>query len=616
MADYYSNYTRDSDHHITSKNSDGDSLLDGKRRVTLSDYKSARSNQITRENGERNTEANGNVEPGNEMEELKRLLGTNLDSGHMDIDIKSFANLPPETPGGSGCNSPPPVSWEANTNSGNNSSKGHRGDDDNNSNHHHHHRSQRRISHRDRRNISNSSSHYQRHRSRSRDDDDSSRHRRRSPSPHRRGSSHRDEGGDDESRRRSRRDRRYSKSHQSASRDRVSGNTILSMRAVFPYEDGGIIIGLRGAHLNKLRRTIPEVTWNISTESNDKQDRVLEIKGTIEQIADAYCTLANHFISQSVHIDYPLPAHPSHPRENVDTEQPFVAIRILLPHKTCGAVIGRNSETLIETRIKCRARRLYVYRDRIPDTRERVVEIIGTPSSVRQTLLELGSQVERALKDDQADSLLYRPRRNGIRNFLRSQDVQESKITLEPINRSSTKDAKSPLSERRRRRRSRRGEEDGGRGNEKSARSRTRSRSRSPKRRRAQSRSRSPSLSIKASRHGESQHHPDSRSKPNKENNHRLRYSNEARDERYSPPPKDDRYDRHDSSQLNADEAMDEERGVVDDAGYSSSSSSWDIPSHNRRGTNYIDTDTTEAEAATDSVFLNNQTANPPPVDD
>ncbi|KAJ1926402.1 hypothetical protein EC988_010304, partial [Linderina pennispora] len=80
---------------------------------------------------------------------------------------------------------------------------------------------------------------------------------------------------------RSSRRRRREEPDRSRSRDRV-----VSVRAVFPYEDGGIIIGLRGAHLTKLRRATQQVEWKISSETNDKQDRILVVKGSVRKVAE------------------------------------------------------------------------------------------------------------------------------------------------------------------------------------------------------------------------------------------------------------------------------------------------------------------------------------------
>ncbi|KAJ2697862.1 RNA binding protein, heterogenous nuclear RNP-K like protein, partial [Coemansia spiralis] len=204
------------------------------------------------------------------------------------------------------------------------------------------------------------------------------------------------------------------------------------MRCVFPYEDGGVIIGLRGAHLIKLRQSVPGVEWRISNETNDRQDRILEIRGTVKNVAQAFCELAEHFISQGMHVDYP-PQMRGRGNEEVDTSKPFVPIRLLIPHKSCGAIIGQKSETLISTRVDCAARRVYVYRERIAESRERVVEIVGTPQSIYRVMMVLGGQVARTLANDQIESEPYAPERDGLRNFLCKQGVPRTRIGLESL---------------------------------------------------------------------------------------------------------------------------------------------------------------------------------------
>ncbi|KAJ2897157.1 hypothetical protein GGI21_004970, partial [Coemansia aciculifera] len=90
--------------------------------------------------------------------------------------------------------------------------------------------------------------------------------------------------------------------------------------------------------------------------------------------------------------------------------------------------------TLINTRVSCAARRVYVYRERIASSRERVVEIVGTPSSIAKVMMILGEQVARTLTSDQQDSDPYSPERDGLRQFLSKQGVPRSRINLEPIN--------------------------------------------------------------------------------------------------------------------------------------------------------------------------------------
>ncbi|KAJ2888275.1 hypothetical protein FB639_000747 [Coemansia asiatica] len=133
-----------------------------------------------------------------------------------------------------------------------------------------------------------------------------------------------------------------------------------------------------------------------------------------------------------MHVDYPQQTRGRGTKE-VDTGKPFIPIRLLMPHKTCGAIIGQKSETLINTRVNCAARRVYVYRERISESRERVVEVVGTPGSIARVMEVLGGQVSRTLNGDQQESELYTPERDGLRKFLSKQGVPRSRVSLEPI---------------------------------------------------------------------------------------------------------------------------------------------------------------------------------------
>ncbi|KAJ2844199.1 hypothetical protein GGI22_006958, partial [Coemansia erecta] len=213
--------------------------------------------------------------------------------------------------------------------------------------------------------------------------------------------------------------------------------------------------------------------------------------------------LSEHFISQGMHIDYPLQSR-SRGGKEVDTDKPFVPIRLLIPHKTCGAIIGQKSETLINTRINCAARRVYVYRERIADSRERIVEIVGTPRSISRVMKVLGSQIGRTLSSDQRESDPYVPERDGLRKFLSKQGVPRARISLEAIKSPSDKGTAGKPSDakqdRKRRSRSRSASPSRSPSSERSkSRSRNRdgeSRKRSGRQRKRQTRSASPSRSV------------------------------------------------------------------------------------------------------------------------
>ncbi|KAJ2077524.1 RNA binding protein, heterogenous nuclear RNP-K like protein [Coemansia sp. RSA 988] len=407
-------------------------MSEGPKRFSLSDYQSKRGHT-------KPSEAAGNSEQKNELEELQMLLGTGAAASAASITSDGIP-IVLRTPGAS-----PEHSAEAGSDGGENEdgedvemgSRDAKAEHDGQSSSRHR---RRRRSDRRRSKDDKSSSHRHRHRRHRRSSSPRSRStsRTRRRSRGRSVSSSRSRSSERSSSRRSHHGRRNrnNDAHRSPSRSPSPGDNI-SMRCVFPYEDGGIIIGLRGAHLTKLRQSVQTVDWRISNETNDRQDRILIVKGTVGHIAEAFSVLADHFISQGMHVDYP-PQTRGRGTKEVDSSKPFIPIRLLIPHKTCGAIIGQKSETLINTRVKCEARRVYVYRERISDSRERVVEIVGTPNSIAKVMVVLGEQIARTLNSDQMESDPYIPERDGLRKFLSKQGVPRARVSLESMKSSGS----------------------------------------------------------------------------------------------------------------------------------------------------------------------------------
>ncbi|KAJ2587287.1 hypothetical protein H4R99_008203, partial [Coemansia sp. RSA 1722] len=250
-------------------------MSEGPKRFSLSDYQSKRGTARPAE------AAVSTQEQKSELEELHMLLGTGT-NGSVDVhavnDIDDGGFL--RTPGASPDNGDGRASLAAN---GNVSEEGedvemdghgaNRGDNRESKDSRSSRRKHRR---RGRRSRSPSKS-----RSRSQSRSPSARRRSRARSASR----SRSRDNDRHSRSRSRKRR----SHRGA-RDRDRSSSVskdkISIRCVFPYEDGGIIIGLRGAHLSKLRKSVSSVDWRISNETNDRQDRILVVRGTVKNIAE------------------------------------------------------------------------------------------------------------------------------------------------------------------------------------------------------------------------------------------------------------------------------------------------------------------------------------------
>ncbi|PIA14666.1 hypothetical protein COEREDRAFT_93763 [Coemansia reversa NRRL 1564] len=403
-------------------------MNEGPKRFSLSDYQSKRGQA-------KPAEATGNSEQKSELEELHMLLGTGAVAGSASSGSSSGLPIVLRTPGASPDHNARAASDDDENEDGEDVDVGSRDSKTEHGGRSSSRRRRRRQS--DRRGSKDDKSSRHRHSHHHRRHKRSSSPRSRSASRTRRRSR---AGSASCSRSRSssrsgsrrRRNRNLHRSPSQLSYRSPSPGDKISMRCVFPYEDGGIIIGLRGAHLTKLRQSVKTVDWRISNETNDRQDRILIVKGTVRRIAEAFCVLAEHFISQGMHVDYP-PQTRGRGTKEVDTSKPFIPIRLLIPHKTCGAIIGQKSETLINTRVKCEARRVYVYRERISDSRERVVEIVGTPNSIAKVIVVLGDQIARTLNSDQMESDPYIPERDGLRKFLSKQGVPRARVSLESM---------------------------------------------------------------------------------------------------------------------------------------------------------------------------------------
>ncbi|OLY79866.1 Poly(rC)-binding protein 3 [Smittium mucronatum] len=201
----------------------------------------------------------------------------------------------------------------------------------------------------------------------------------------------------------------------------------ISIVSIFSYQDSGVIIGSRGSHLDSLRRTVSDVNWHISSTRIVNQDRLLTVRGRSEDVSRAYFELANHFISQNMYTDIPVPPLRHDMKKNIDTSSPPVALRFIVHNQTCGAVIGHNSDTLHSIRRESRVTKLRVYPGFLSGTRERVIEVIGTPRSIKEAVYQIGLSVLKAHGDSE---ITYEPIKDGIANFLLDQGAPECSINL------------------------------------------------------------------------------------------------------------------------------------------------------------------------------------------
>ncbi|KAJ2162650.1 RNA binding protein, heterogenous nuclear RNP-K like protein [Coemansia sp. RSA 552] len=174
--------------------------------------------------------------------------------------------------------------------------------------------------------------------------------------------------------------------------DRPAGAVL---RLVFSPEDGGMLIGKGGRHITRLKEAT-SASWFISGNSPDGVDRMVVLRGSAETIAQAARALATHIGEQSC---LQLPT-----------------LRILFPSRSIGSILGPGGTRAEKMRADLGVSQLHIYRDPIPFTHERIVEVSGSPAALEaatEWLLRLPD-----LAQHQQATTQYMPVQNGLRQMI------------------------------------------------------------------------------------------------------------------------------------------------------------------------------------------------------
>ncbi|KAJ2748012.1 RNA binding protein, heterogenous nuclear RNP-K like protein [Coemansia sp. BCRC 34301] len=192
------------------------------------------------------------------------------------------------------------------------------------------------------------------------------------------------------------------------------------LRLLFLPEDGGMLIGKSGCHINKLKAS-STATWSITGSNTNKEDRVVIISSTLEGVVNAIHTLTEH-MDQQQQIAATF---------NSSAPQPTYALtlRLLFPASCIGLVIGPGGARVSKLRVDSKIDRVHIYRDSICHTDERVIEICGTRQSLCHAVELMLRETGPTLAKQQSVSTLYKPAQNGFRR-LQSQERQSRDLYL------------------------------------------------------------------------------------------------------------------------------------------------------------------------------------------
>ncbi|KAJ2484172.1 Poly(rC)-binding protein 2 [Coemansia sp. RSA 2320] len=186
----------------------------------------------------------------------------------------------------------------------------------------------------------------------------------------------------------------------------------LMLRLVFPPEDGGMLIGKGGCHINKLKADT-SAAWSIAGCNTSHEDRVVVICGSAKQIIHAVHALTDHMECQQQRPSAASSSSTSRPQD--------LTLRLLFPASCIGLILGPGGARSTKLRADTQISRLHIFRDNMPLSDERIVEMSGTRSALNQAFENLLREAGSALTSQQGLSTLYKPVRHGLRR-LQSQD--------------------------------------------------------------------------------------------------------------------------------------------------------------------------------------------------
>ncbi|KAJ2335290.1 Poly(rC)-binding protein 4 [Coemansia sp. RSA 2681] len=179
------------------------------------------------------------------------------------------------------------------------------------------------------------------------------------------------------------------------------------LRLLFLPEDGGMLIGKEGCHINKLKASTT-ATWSIAGSNTNSEDRVVVISSSTESVVHAVHALAEHMDQQQRLATI---------NSGVSGATPALTLRLLFPASCIGLLIGPGGARISKLRADSKISHLHIYRDSIWNTDERVIEISGTRQALCSAVAQVLRETGPSLPKQQAVSVLYKPVHNGFRRL-------------------------------------------------------------------------------------------------------------------------------------------------------------------------------------------------------
>ncbi|KAJ3346223.1 RNA binding protein, heterogenous nuclear RNP-K like protein [Entophlyctis luteolus] len=170
---------------------------------------------------------------------------------------------------------------------------------------------------------------------------------------------------------------------ESPKQDSSQSASIVTVRALVSTKEAGVVIGSAGKNVAEIRDATG-VKAGVSKVIPGVHERVLSVSGTCIGVAKAFAMIAKFLIES------PVP-----PQMQTQSQVQFpdcATVRILVSHHLIGAVIGKGGAKIKKVQEDSGAK-VVVSKDMLPQSTERVVEILGLAKSIEVAVFNVAEIV-------------------------------------------------------------------------------------------------------------------------------------------------------------------------------------------------------------------------------
>ncbi|KAJ3325606.1 RNA binding protein, heterogenous nuclear RNP-K like protein [Boothiomyces sp. JEL0866] len=156
-------------------------------------------------------------------------------------------------------------------------------------------------------------------------------------------------------------------------------NLEIALRSLVTSREAGILIGKGGQSVSNIREET-DVKIGVNKMLPGVNERIVTVNGSLENVAKAYALINKLLVENS--------------REG------SIVTRLLIAHQLAGSIIGKGGIKIKQAQEISDAK-IVISKDMLPQSTERVVEIVGSSDAVKTAIIEIGKNMSEDLESAQ-----------------------------------------------------------------------------------------------------------------------------------------------------------------------------------------------------------------------